>query len=292
MLRSLAQQLPAAAAAHHCIGIGSVWGYVGAADRHTNKYAQALHGLSVPLVLRRTAPTAAAFLSPRRLRALAEEWLLQLQAEAPGAPGVAWLLSNGGAFVYAHAVALLRADAALPPARQRFPGVAFAAVVLDSAPVLVDGRSTGRALSAALGLAARPVLGAALRGAVHAAFSLHRGPIDNAAFFSALEHDVGATPCRPLPRLLLACSADDEITALAPVEALAARCSAAGRSVDLWRVPSPSPHCTHLLTHRKEYERRVAALLAAAAPPPQQPQQHATAAAPWEARTGSGARGP
>jgi hypothetical protein len=221
------------------------------------------------------------------LRALAEEWLLQLQAEAPGAPGVAWLLSNGGACVYAHAVALLRADAALPPARQRFPGVAFAAVVLDSAPVLVDGRSTGRALSAALGLAARPVLGAALRGAVHAACSLHRGPIDNAAFFSALEHDVGATPCRPLPRLLLACSADDEITALAPVEALAARCSAAGRSVDLWRVPSPSPHCTHLLTHRKEYERRVAALLAAAAPPPQQPQQHATAAAPWEARAGS-----
>ena len=279
MLRSLAQRSgAAAAAAPHGIQVGSVLGYVGAADRHVQKYAQALHGLAVPLVLRGTAPTAAAFFSPRRLRALAEAWLLQLQAEAPGAPGCAWLLSNGGAFVYAHALALLRADAELPPARQRFPGVAFAAVALDSAPVLVDAGSTGRALCAALGLAARPALGAALRAGVRAAFRLsgNRWLIDNDAFFAALERDVGGA--RPqLPHLLLASSADDAITALAPVEALAARCAAAGRAVDMWRVPSPSPHCTHLLTHRSEYERRLAALLAAAAPPPPPPLPRAGA---------------
>ena len=269
MLRTTAQRAPGAPALHGILH-GSVWGYVGAQDRHLLKYAQTLHALAVPAVLRRTAPTLSAFLRPQHLRALALEWLLALQRDAPGHPGVAWLLSNGGAFVYAHALALLRQDAARPPPAQRFPGVHFAAVVLDSAPVFVEARSSGRALSTALGLGARPLLRAATHAAVGALFTLNSNwPISNAEFFSALALDVGGLRGgRAPPRLLLASSADDAITDLARVEAFARQCQAAGRQVELWRVPSPSPHCTHLLTHRREYEGRLGALLAAAAPPP------------------------
>jgi hypothetical protein len=264
----LTSRVAAAAPAAHGIFHGSIWGYVGAQDRHLQKYAQTLHALHVPLVLRRTAPTLSAFLAPAHLRALAEEWLLTLQREAPGRPGIAWLLSNGGAFVYQHALALLRADAALPPPSQRFPGVSFAALALDSAPVFVDARSSGTALSTALGLRQRPLLRACTHAAVRALFSFNNTERTNTEFFAALALDVGGLPGRAPPRLLLACSADDAITDLARVQAFAAQCAAAGRAVELWTVPSPSPHCTHLLTHRQEYQARLGALLAAAAPPP------------------------
>jgi hypothetical protein len=285
MLRTVAQRAAGAPPAAHGILHGSVWGYVGAQDRHLLKYAQALHALAVPTVLRATAPTLSAFLRPRHLRALALDWLLALQRDAPGLPGVAWLLSNGGAFVYAHALALLRQDAALPPPAQRFPGVRFAAVVLDSAPVFVEARSSGEALSTALGLGARPLLRAATHAAMGALFTLNANwPVNNTEFFAALARDAGAP--RPPPRLLLVCSADDAITDFARVEAFARQCEAAERQVELWRVPSPSPHCTHLLTHRRAYEERLGALLAAAAPPPPPPAGGAA-----QAGAGGAARG-
>ena len=258
MLRST----QAVAARAHALAHGTVFGFVGAQDRHLVKYAAALHGLGVPLVLRRTAPTFDCFFDRARLRPLAEAWLLTLEREQPHAPGVVWLLSNGGAFVYAHALRLLREDALLPRAQQRFARVDLAAVVYDSAPAHVTPATAANALTAALALRSPPAA-AAVRAALRAFFSvtmgLQRGDT-NEGFFESLAR--GAPARHAPPATLFAYSADDEISDAGRIEALAARVPGARA----WRVPSPSPHCMHLVTARAEYEARLRELFAAAAP--------------------------
>lgn len=260
----------------------SVWGYVGAQDIHLQKYTGALHALGVPTVYRRTVPTLDAFFAPSKLKAIAEQWLLQVARESPGTPHLVWLLSNGGAFIYYHSLALLHEDASLPLAAQRFSAVSISAVCYDSCPAWVTPLTAANALTTALGLPARPLLNATLHPLLHTLFActMYMPPIkglplyNNTNFFADLARDVAGLPGRALPRTLVVYSADDSITLADKVEAFAAACSATahpepepelgpwGSRVRLLRMPSPSPHCTHLRTHRELYTKHLAELLA------------------------------
>ena len=276
MLKTFTHRAAASAAAQHCLMHASVWGFVGAQDRHLLKYAEALHAGAIPTVYRRTAPTWACFLSRAALRAEAERWLLTLQRDVPGQPGAVLLLSNGGAFVYAEAVRLLRADAALPPAAQRFPGVAFSAVVYDSAPAWVTPQSGAMALSLALGLSSHTTL----LQCIKALFALTSRAWDNTLFFGTLAQDVAGTGRAP-PAALLLGSTDDAVTDWGRVVQLSQAVAQHGRAAHLWQVPSPSPHCMHLMRDKAEYVARLAAFFAAAAPPA--PSSAAAAAGPLAA---------
>jgi hypothetical protein len=248
----------------HTLSHGSVWGYVGARDKQICKYASVLSSF-VPLVLRDTAPLKDCFFARSKLRVLAERWLLELAKEAPSHPGVVWILSNGGAFVYEKAVLLLREDAALPPAQQRFARVSFSHIVYDSAPVWVTPQATANALTTGLGYSRHPLGGAVNMGLYlffSAAMGLSRETPDE--LFASLAADMHTPlPPRAAPARLLVYSADDAITRADKVEEFAARCAEGGGRVVLWKVPSPSAHCTHLLTHREAYLGHLRAFLEA-----------------------------
>jgi hypothetical protein len=244
------------------IAHATVFGWVGARDKHVEKYANLLHALGVPLVMRTTAPTWDCFFAPWRLRRLAEEWLQSLAAPAlAGQPGAVLLLSNGGAFVYCEAVKMKAADAALPPAQQRFAHVRLRAALLDSAPARVTARSGSRALTGSI---RSPALRAAARWAARALFAalsaLWGAAARNAAMWGALTSDGLAE------RHGYVSSASDDITDAGWVAELVAARLAAGLDTRAWALEA-SPHCGHLQKEPEKYRAFAEALLHGGAAP-------------------------
>ncbi len=233
-----------------------MFGWVGAQDKHVLKYAALLHSLGVPLVQRTTAPTFDCFFAPWRLRGLAEAWLRSLASPtlAGAGPGVALLLSNGGAFVYAEAVRIKAADAALPPPQQRFAGVRLRAALFDSAPARVSARSASRALTGSI---RAPLLRAAAQRAARALFTpllaLQGAGARNTALWDALSSD-GLCASHGYVT-----SQSDDITDPRWVAELVQHRAARGHDTRAW-VLEDSPHCGHLIKAPEAYRAFAEAL--------------------------------
>jgi hypothetical protein len=246
------------AAGAGCVAHATVFGWVGANDKHVQKYASLLHALGVPHVQRTTAPIFAAFFAPARLARLAEEWLVSLTAPGlAGRPGVVLLLSNGGAFVYAEAVKLKAADAALPPQQQRFAGVRLRAAVFDSAPARVTAFSGSRAITGSI---RSPVLRAVAQWVALAAFSalsaLSGAEARNKAMWDALTADGGLCARHGY----VYARRGDMITDAVWVSQLVQAREALGNETRAWGLES-SPHCGHLLKEPTQYAAFVEEML-------------------------------
>jgi hypothetical protein len=226
----------------------SVFGWVGASDKHVQKYAALFHSLGVPHVQRTTAPLFDCFFAPWRLQRLAQAWLESLAAPGlAGRPGVALLLSNGGTFVYLEALKLLAKDAALPAGARRFASVRLCAVLFDSAPARVTATSAARALAGSIrSPRVRAAAEAAARLLLATAPLLLRAEERNAALWGALACD------RAVKVHAYVSSATDPITDAAWVAELVAARLAAGHKTRAW-VLEDSPHCGHLARAPEAY---------------------------------------
>jgi len=236
------------------------------------KYSAMLKGvgLSESSVYRSTVPTFDAFFSKRNLRPLAEKWLYKLSENHANEPGLVWLFSNGGCWLYKSALDLLYADSLLPLSQRRFEKAQIGAVIYDSAPVWETPDSGSAALSMAL-FPKAPSLRVCTQITVRSLMRAFEGDPrrHNATLFSSLQR--GLPSHRKRPFQLCVASWDDEITDFQHVEDFLLACrqkedlETTGRRISMWRAPSPSPHCQHMLNHGAEYKKRVAALLEQAA---------------------------
>lgn len=234
----------------------SLFGWVGATDRALSKYADLLGRLGARDSVRTVAPTLDAFARPARIRALAEAWLADVERRAPGRPCVALLASNGGAFVYADAVAALAADAARPAHARRFAHVSVRAIIFDSAPAWVTPHTAARAFSEGR---AAPAARAAAYAAARCVFTL-AAPLlaaRAAPFFETLRADASAAPA------LYVYSERDVVTDAARLRAhVAARREAhPGGPGSVLELVTDAAHCAHLREQPRAYEDAIAGLL-------------------------------
>ena len=238
-----------------CLSHASLFGWVGASDKHLEKYSQLFHDLGVPTTYRTVAPTLDAFLFKHNLLPLAKSWLDTLCGSHPHEkdPGVVFIASNGGAWLFHTALKLLREDSTLPLSCRSYSNLRIGAVIYDSAPVWETPRSGSIAFSTAI-FPRQPTPRRVLEGLSSALLSLAQPPSDihNKLLFNSLTQ--GLPDCFPPPLQLCIASRDDAITEYRHVEAFA---RGAGPRCSLWTPPSPSPHCSHFLAHPKEYTERV-----------------------------------
>ena len=240
----------------------SLFGWVGASDKHLEKYSNLFHTLGIPATYRTVAPTLDAFFFKDNLIPLAKGWL-DIMCSHPHKkdPGVLFVASNGGAWLYHAALKLLREDSTLPHSRRKYSSLSLGAVVYDSAPVFETPHSGSTAFSTAV-FPHQPLRRRVLAGFSSALLTLAQPPAElhNKLLFTSLTE--GLPKDFPPPLQLCIASRDDAITEYGHVEAFA---KGLGPKASLWTPPSPSPHCSHYLAHPHEYSERVRELLEQAA---------------------------
>lgn len=243
-----------------------LFGWVGANDRNLAKYSQLVQEVAPGAACHRiVCPTFEAFLSPAGRAKLAEQTLQKIVTEHPDQPVLLYYFSNGGCFIHEQLLVLLRQDAALPPAEQRFARVRICGTVFDSAPAKVTPHTGALALSESLTGALQRRVTFALAYVFFSFVGLVNGVIGrgnwaafNKRYFGALADD--HLPC---PSLYVYSDADHVTIAPALAEFVAAR-RARGHDVTEWHIPAgvPSPHCGHYRAQPQQYKQTLAEFVA------------------------------
>jgi hypothetical protein len=239
-------------------GHASLFGWVGASDKHLEKYSNLFHTLNIPVTYRTVAPTLDAFFFKDNLVPLAKGWLEKLCSHPHERdPGVLFVASNGGAWLYHTALKLLREDSSLPLSFRKYSNLSLGAIIYDSAPVFETPHSGSTAFSTAV-FPRHPIRRRVLAGLSSALLTLAQPPAElhNKLLFTSLTE--GLPKDFPPPLQLCIASRDDAITEYGHVEAFA---KGLGPKASLWTPPSPSPHCSHYLAHPREYSERLKELL-------------------------------
>lgn len=232
----------------------SVFGWVGAEDRHVCKYTSMFAVAGIADSVRCVAPFTDILFRPKRVRALAEQWLMLLENDFPNRPGVALFASNGGAVVYGHAVRLLTEDCSLPLPQRRFSNVTLAATVFDSSPVKRDPYAVAEVVASMV----PPSFRQAARTITPHIAKLLPMPIP---LFDILRDDPASAS------QLFVYSPNDKITAADHVAALvvARRQSHRGGASCVHELVTAAQHCSHLREEPVAYTKAIDALLEQAA---------------------------